>query len=467
MSRLLARRLAGFRLVATVVALLVPLLPCAAQTPADSARRTADSLAADSLRARLARAEAAIALLREQLAAESQSAVHTASRLRLELSAQVLTNAFVTRGRALNVDVPQSVLAPPLPGVEAATDRSFGMTLRQTRIGAALSVDDVLGATFAGDVDFDLFGGVQGGPGDRRLFPEPRLRTARAHLRWSRTELLLGSETPLISDRNPVSLAGIGIPVFSGAGNLWNWLGQIRLTRELKRWGEEERPVRWLVQGAVMSPYANTIAPGEPDAIDAGERSGRPAFEGRSSVRWGGGDESAETVIGGLIAERGGEIGVGAHRGWIAVQGGRIHSSHAVSVDGRAVIARGVELRGEGYVGRLLRGLGGGAIGQNFGTPAPGTPSGTLGPAIRDVAGWLQLNVQPRSVLLSGVGCGIDLANADDAPVRRQNTVCAIHTAWRPAQPLVIGLEYRQLATRYQRGTFGVRHVNLAFGFEL
>ena len=465
MSRLLARRLAGFRLVATVVAPLVPLLPCAAQAPPDSARRTADSLAADSLRARLARAEAAIALLREQLAAESQSAVHTASRLRLELSAQVLTNAFVTRGRALNVDVPQSVLAPPAPGSDAATDRSFGMTLRQTRIGAALAVDDVLGATFSGDVDFDLFGGVQGGPGDRRLFPEPRLRTARAQLRWSRTELLLGSETPLISDRNPVSLAGIGIPVFSGAGNLWNWLGQIRLTQELARRGDPEHPVRWLVQGAVMSPYANTIAPGEPDAIDAGERSARPALEARTSVRWG--DADAETVIGGTIADRGGEIGVGAHRGWIAVQGGRMLSSHAVSIDGRAVIARGVELRGEGYVGRLLRGLGGGAIGQNFGTPAAGSPAGTLGPAIRDIAGWLQVNVQPRAVLLGGIGCGVDLANVDDDPVRRQNTVCAIHTAWRPAQPLVIGLEYRQLATRYQRGTFGVRHVNLAFGFEL
>jgi hypothetical protein len=34
-------------------------------------------------------------------------------------------------------------------------------------------------------------------------------------------------------------------------------------------------------------------------------------------------------------------------------------------------------------------------------------------------------------------------------------------------QPLVIGVEYRQLGTRFSTGTYGARHVNLVFGFEL
>jgi hypothetical protein len=432
----------------------------------DTARQPRDTSALDSLRARLARAEAAIALLREQLAEQSESAVQTKSRVRVELSAQVLTNAFATLGRVNNVDVPQTVLGPPDVGANPASNDALGFTLRQTRIGAAASVADVLGGAFSGDIDFDLYGGVQYDPGDRPLFPEPRLRTARARLVWSRTELMVGSETPLISDLNPMSLAAVGIPEFSGAGNLWNWLPQVRITRELATLGRGSRSVRWAIQGAVMAPYANTVAPGEPDAVDAGERSRRPAIEARLRARWG---EDGEREITGtaMIGDRGGEIGIGMHRGWVATAPRMLEVSHAVSLDAHVVPVRGVELRGEAYAGRLLRGLGGGGIAQNFGPAEPDAPPGSLGPVVRDVAGWAQLNVQPHPVLVAGVGCGLDLVDRDANPARLQNTVCAAHAAWRPMQPLVIGLEYRQLGTRFATGTFGARHVNVVFGFEL
>jgi hypothetical protein len=414
-------------------------------------------LALDSLRARLARAEAAIALLRQQLAEESESAVRTKSRLHLELTAQVLTNGFVTLGRVNNVDVPQTVLPPPAPGLTPATNDALGFTLRQTRIGAAVSVANVLGGAFVGDLDFDLYGGVQEGPGDRRLFPEPRLRTARAGILWSRTEIMFGSETPLISDLNPMSLAAIGVPDFAGAGNLWNWLPQVRITRELAAMGPRRRSVRWAVQAAVLAPFASTITSGEPDAVDAAERSRRPAIEARLRARWG---EDGERAITGtaMIGDRGGEIGVGMHRGWVATAPGMLEVSRAVSLDAHVVPLRGVEIRGEAYAGRLLRGLGGGGIAQNF---------GPLGAAVRDVAGWAQLNVQPHPRIVSGIGCGLDLVDPDAGATRLQNTACAVHAAWRPMQPLVIGVEYRQLGTRFATGTHGARHVNLVFGFEL
>ncbi len=467
MPRLLCPSLA-FRFA---IAVLVVASPSAnavrAQTAADSARRARDTLSLDSLQARLARAEAALALLREQVASESQSAVHTRSRIRVELSAQVITNSFVTFGRVNNVDVPQTVLAPPAATATPATNDAAGFTLRQSRFGAAASVDDVLGATLATDIDLDFFGGVQNGAGDRRLFPEPRLRTARARLSWARTEIMFGAETPLISDLNPASLASVSVPDFSGAGNLWNWLGQVRLTRELAALGSGTSAVRFAVQGAVMSPYSNTLAPGEPDAVDAGERSRLPAIEGRMRGRWGPDGEGNGTIAEGLIGNRGGEVGVGFHRGWIATGVGTTVSSYALSVDGHAVVARGVELRGEWYSGRLLRGLGGGGIAQNFGRAPATAPVGSLGPPIRDQAGWLQVNVQPHPVILAGIGCGADVANANDSPTRFQNTVCAVHGAWRPIQPLVVGAEFRQLGTRYSTGTYGARHVNLFFGFEL
>ena len=433
---------------------------------ADSVRPPLDAAALDSLRARLARAEAAIALLRTQLGDESESAVHSRSRVRVELSGQVVTNAFLTDGRANVVDVPQSVLAPPLPTAPPQTSTgALGLTLRQTRLGVGVTVTEVLGGSFNGDVELDFFGGQQTAPGDRRLFPEPRLRTASARVAWRHTELFFGQETPLISDQTPVSLAAVGIPNFSGAGNLWNWLAQVRLTQQLARTGAAGREVRWALTGAVMSPFAGSVYPGEQDAVDAGERSRRPALEARLGARWGG-EDGAETIVGGQIGDRGGEIGIGAHLGWIEVVDDRIEQSRAVSVDARAVLARGIELRGEGYAGRMLRGLGGGGIGQNFGNVPPGSPAGSVGAPLRDVAGWAQVNVQPHALVLAGIGCGIDLANADDAPTRLQNTSCAAHAQWRPAQPLVLALEYRQIGTRYARGTFGVKHVNLAIGFE-
>lgn len=426
----------------------------------------------DSLRVRLARAEAAIALLREELAGETESTVHTRSRFRVDLSARVLMNAFVTAGRVNSEDVPLIVQPPAAAGAQPPASSSLGFTLRQTRLGIATSVTDVLGGTFDGDADVDFFGGVQTAPGDRRLFPEPRLRTARARLTWRGTEVMFGAETPLISDLDPISLAAIGLPEFSAAGNLWNWLPQVRLTRALGRDTSAIGGMRWAVQVAAMTPYAAQTAPGEPDAVDAGDRSRRPAFEGRLRARWG--EDGDATISNALIARGGGEIGVGMHRGWIAIAPGVTKESHAVSLDARAVLHPGVEIRGEAYAGRLLRGLGGGGIAQNFGVDTeeypPGTPpppAGALGPPIRDIAGWAQINVQPHPLVLGSAGCGVDVANHEDNPTRLQNTVCALGLSWRPAQPLVLGIEYRRLGTRYSTGTYGAQHLNLALGFEL
>jgi hypothetical protein len=438
--------------------------------PADSGRRAADTLSLDSLRARLERAEAAITILKQQAGDEAESAVHTRSRFRLDLSAQVLTNAFLTSGRVNNTDVPQTALPPAPPGLEGSPprDRSLGVSLRQSRLGLATSVTNVAGATFTGDMDVDFFGGVQNGAGDRRLFPEPRLRTARARMIWPKTELMIGSEVPLISQLNPLSLAAVGTPDFAGAGNLWNWLGQVRLTREIGSLGRGDQRVDFAVAGALMSPYAAQAAPNEPDAVDAGERSSRPAVEARVSARWPGGDYASRTSMSdALIGDRRGEIGVGMHRAWVATGPATLVEGKAVSLDARVVLAHGLELRGEAYSGRLLRGLGGGAIAQNFGTPLPGLPIGSLGSPIRDEAGWAQINAQPTETLITGAGCGVDLTNKHDAATRLQNTVCAVHADWRPVQPLLFGIEYRQIGTRYSTGVFGARHINLILGFEL
>jgi hypothetical protein len=407
----------------------------------------------------LARAEAAIAALRQQLATESQSTVHTRSRLQLDITGRILSNFFLTLGRANNVDVPGTALAPS----DVADDDAFGVTVRQSRLGAVVTVADVLGGTFVGDFDIDFFGGVQNGPGDRRLFPEPRMRTTSARLRWSRTELMVGMEVPLVSELNPVSLAASGVPLFSGTGNLWNWLGQLRLTQEIGRTPIGSGAIRWALQGAIMTPYAAAQAPGEPDAEDAGERSRRPAFEGRLRAKWG--DSASSGGTDASIGDGGGEIGVGVHRGWVADGTGALITSRAIAMDARVSLTSRLEVRGEAYAGQLLRGLGGGAIGQAFGRPATGA---ALGPPIRDKAGWAQINAQVLTTLLAGAGCGLDVVDETDRPTRRRNSVCAGHLLWRPSEPIVVGLEFRGITTEFDTGDTGrAQHLNLSLGFEL
>jgi len=351
---------------------------------------------------------------------------------------------------------------------------TLGFVMRQTRFGGAVTVRDVLGATFDADVDLDLSGG-RDATGGFPLFPVPRLRTARATLRWPRTSLMVGSETPLISDLDPLSLASVSVPDFSAAGNLWNWLPQLRASQELGG-----GRVRWAVQGAVVTPFAGVPYQGSdlpedaPYAVptnDAAERSGLPFLQARLRARWGSDAGDALPVADvrdAVVGEGPSEIGVGVHRGWVRIESGERHASSAVAMDARVVLARGVELRGEAYAGRLVQGLGGGAVGQSFGQPPSGAPAGTRGAPLRDVAGWAQLAVRPTESWLAGAGCGVDHVDGDERPVRRRNLVCAAHVRWQPIAPVLLGLEYRHLETWYDDDVRArAHHVNLALGFEI
>jgi hypothetical protein len=405
------------------------------------------ALAADSLAERLRRAEEAIELLRRQLAAQAESEVRTASRVQFEIFGRVLVNTFHNSGRANLTDDPQFVL----PDVPTALDPgSFSAAIRQTLAGGAVTVHDVLGGTLTGDLTIDLFGAAQSNPG--RSFPQLRLRTARAILGWERAEILAGQENPLFMGVNPVSLAAVGTPAFVAAGNLWLWLPQLRVGAEL---GND---VRVGLQAAVLAPSSGEAAGNaDPDPADLAERSERPFLEGRLRVRWG------ETG-------RGGEVGIAGHLGWFVAAGTGVPTapgddlllSRGIALDARVPLGRLVELRGEVYRGRLLRGLGGGAIAQNFGQP---DVSGNRR-IIRDTGGWGQLTVRPSVIWEVGAGVGIDDPDDEDAPLRLRNLAWSAFVTVRPAGPILASLEFRKMNTRYAGGDVSNDHVNLAVGFE-
>jgi hypothetical protein len=384
---------------------------------------------ADSLAERLRRAEAAIAMLQTQVAEQAEAAVQTRSRMRLELTGRILMNAFGNSRRVNNVDNPQFVLSDPAAGPPM---RGAGIAIRQSRLGLIVSGARALGGEFTGDVDVDFYGG-QVPSGGGRTFPLLRLRTARGIVRWSRAQLMVGQESPLISDVDPVTVAAIGSPGFAAAGNLWLWLPQVRVGYE------HPGALRFGAQGAVLAPTSGDPAAAFDTDNDLAERSMRPYLQARAFSAWG--------------DERRGEIGCGVHQGWLVPAAER-ESAFAVACDLVAPLASGLELRGEWFRGQALRGLGGGGIGQNF-SPA--------NEPLRTAGGWAQLNWNPSAALGLGAGCGGD--HPDAAAARRRNDVCMGYAMLRPAGPFFVGLEYRWMRTEFVTGRYVNDNVTLGTGF--
>jgi hypothetical protein len=396
--------------------------------------QTAEQRRLDSLALRLEDAEAALEALRQGLATEAESGVRTRSRVAVELSGRVLMNVFANSKVTNNADVPMYRKQVP-----AGTPKGgLGFGIRQTSLAAALTAQDVLGGTFTGDLDVDFFGGQVPSPGGR-TFPLMRIRTARAIIEWEHSQLLIGQEQPLVAGLNPLSLASIGAPNFSYAGNLWLWLPQIRYSME------RGSRVRFKSQYAILAPTAGQPVEFFATGFDAAERSKMPFLQNRSAIAWG--DE--ENPI---------EIGLGLHLGQVNNQLENGEVSEAITLDFMVPIGERFEFRGEAFKGAALAGLGGGGLGQNFGLDSLR--------ALESTGGWVQFNYKHSPRLLMGAGYGFDDPNDDRTPTLLHNATSEVHLHWRPSGPLVMGVEWRSTRTRYALSDYPNTHINLAFGFE-
>ena len=392
----------------------------------------------DSLEERLAKAEEAIQRLQHQLEAQAQASVQSRLQNRVEISGLILVNGYYDGAKFNNADVPQWLAAKQ--DTTGLPNGSIGGVLRQTRIGITVRPGRVLGADVSGDLQLDFFGSSGGGDANARLLSPPRIRTANVRIDWPHLGVLVGQEKALVAQQSPVSFAAIGYPDFAGAGNLWAWIPQARVTLETGR------AIRVGLQGAALDPLWD---PGAAYATetDLGERSGRPAVEGRAYVGWGS-DEREST------------IGFGAHRGWIATAAAGTIASQAVTADFRVVFAGVVTVAGEGFVGQVLNGLGDGGISQDL---------GPQGQAVRTRGGWAQVDVRPVFAWEFGGGYGrddpkdVDLEQAGGTlpgGARLDNVVYEGHVHWRPGGGLLFGAEFRHFETTFPAGVLKANHVN-------
>ena len=351
----------------------------------------------------------------------------------------ILMNAFHTTGNVNNSDVPQFAVPASPTSPEGSASSA---TVRQSRVTAIALVPEFAGGVLEGELDVDFFGGQQPSSGGR-TFPLLRIRRAVAELTWNRVALLVGQESPPVAAVSPSSLAGVGFPDHAGAGNLWLWIPQVRLSADVP----SRSSVRFGAELAALAPTSGEAQSAFFTQPDIAERSGRPFLQGRLRGRWGQGDQL-------------GEVSAGGHYGWILDAAGERVPSKALAFSIWTPLGRKVDLRAEAFTGQALAGLGGGGIGQNMVRD---------GVAVRSKGGWAQLNVRPSEQWEIGGGGGIDDPEDEDLGdvSRLRNVSLEGHVTWRRL-PAVIGVEVRHLRTRYREplGDLAATHVNLGMGFE-
>jgi hypothetical protein len=162
-----------------------------------------------------------VEIAERRLAELDQAKVSSEHRLPLTFTGMLLFNSFWNGKEAAGADNP-TVLPP------AGNQGSAGATFRQSVIGIKLDGPRLVGGgKVTGAVYMDFFGGGTG------LNQTARLRVATLDATWKNTTLGLAFDKPIISPREPDSLAQVGVSPLTASGNLWLWQPQARVEHRI------------------------------------------------------------------------------------------------------------------------------------------------------------------------------------------------------------------------------------------
>ena len=162
--------------------------------------------------------EERVAVNERRIEEQAQTKVEASQKFPLALTGMVLFNGFLN-GRASG-------------GLENPTTASFspgapvgGGTLAQSVVGLKYQGPRVGGGgQVSGALYMDFFGGSSSS-----LNHLLRMRTATVEIAWKNTSIMAGQDKPIISPREPNSLAQVGVSPLTGAGNPWLWQPQARI----------------------------------------------------------------------------------------------------------------------------------------------------------------------------------------------------------------------------------------------
>jgi len=354
-----------------------------------------------------------------RIAELAQTKVEASEKFPIRITGMALFNASVN-GR-YNGNAENPLLASWAPG-----DETGGGTLRQSTLGLMFNGPRTfLGGTVSGSVYMDFFAGTTS-----PLNHLVRLRTAAINVDWKNTSILVGQDKPIISPRDPDSLAQVGYSPLTGAGNLWLWQPQIRLEQRFSLGDNTglRAQAGVFVTSSLEFPPPPPVYTGLPPAQ---EEYSKPGTEDRIQLwhRWG------ET-------ERF-EIAAGYHYNQNRVIE-TVFPSEVYSVDWFLRPVSKLEFSGMFFHGQNVATLG--ALPQGFFV----TRSGSVR-AVHSTGGWAQIRVPITSRLAFNVfGGQQDDRNADlGYGYIAKNQGYFSNLMYRFAPNVIVSLEGGQVRTTY------------------
>jgi hypothetical protein len=369
----------------------------------------------------------------------AQSKVESSQRMPIAVTGMLLFNAFDNGKYSGTAQYP--VAASPTQSASTS-----GAGFRQTVLGLKFNGPDLPGGGKAsGSVYMDFFSGTVAP--NNNIF---HLRIATLDLNWKNTTITVGQDKPIISPREPSSLAQVGVSPLTAAGNLWNWQPQIRLEQRFSFGGQNggdggaETGLRaQLGVYQTSEAYSNNLP-----AVYAGtlERA-RPGYQGRLEFFRAG-------------TKRRIEIAPGFHFSTTHVAGTSV-PSRIVSLDWLVRPASRIEFSGEFFHGKNVTGLG--ALRQGF------TILGDEAViAVHSQGEWGQLSLFPSARLSFHVYSGEQHDRATDLAANgiSRNFVYAGNFVYKLAPNVLAAFEASQTRTQYLGSVVRLNnHYDLALAY--
>lgn len=394
-------------------------------------------------------------VVESQVKTLQQTKVETKSKYPLTLTGMVLFNSFVVDGAVDNPVLPLIAL----PRNIYYAHHSLGGSIQQTQLGLDATGPRIWGARTSADFSTDFFDETSytaiPTPGAMNL----RLRTADVNLDWGKTQVSAGLQTPLVSLLSPTSFATVGEPALAWSGNLWTWLPQITVERQLPVTSSSHAVLGF----GVLDPATNSMLGDE--AYGLGRRSLQPGYEARSSYQWGDPQRPYEIGVNGYYTRQLYTI--------TTPQASQALDFWAGTADWRVPLAKFAELSGEFYRGRGIGDLGGGEFKNVIVDYQGGYPSG-----LDATGGWAQIKARLNRLTEVNAYAGVD--DAEAAEVRngmtmtatspyfnlQKNRTVATNIIFRPRTYLVFSGEYRNLRSWYVSGSSQfAQTLNLTMGY--
>ncbi len=168
--------------------------------------------------------EEQVAVQQQRVADLAQTKVQASQRLPISLTGMVLFNSFANGSLSGGQEY-------PTVAASSSGHASDGATLSQSVVGLNYQGPQILGgAQVNASLLMDLWGGTPSSSLDHLL----RMRIATISLDWKSSSLTFGQDKPIVSPREPDSLAQVAFSPLANAGNLWLWQPQLRFEQRFQ-----------------------------------------------------------------------------------------------------------------------------------------------------------------------------------------------------------------------------------------